>query len=168
MSQAKVGIVMGSASDLPKLEKAIEILKGFGVGCEVRVMSAHRTPEDVGQWAGSAIARGLKVLIAAAGGAAHLAGAVAARTTLPVIGIPVAVEPFNGLDSLLATVQMPPGIPVATVAAGAWGAENAALLAVQILALADADLAARVVADRAKRADKARQADRELQGKGGG
>jgi len=167
MSQAKVGIVMGSASDLPKLEKAIEILKGFGVGCEVRVMSAHRTPEDVGLWAGSAIARGLKVLIAAAGGAAHLAGAVAARTTLPVIGIPVAVEPFNGLDSLLATVQMPPGIPVATVAAGAWGAENAALLAVQILALADADLAARVAADRAKRAEKARQADRELQGKNG-
>lgn len=167
MSTAKVGIVMGSASDLPKLEKAIEVLKGFGVGCEVRIMSAHRTPEDVGQWAGSAIARGLKVLIAAAGGAAHLAGAVAARTTLPVIGIPVATEPFNGLDSLLATVQMPPGIPVATVAAGTWGAENAALLAVQILAVADADLAAKVAADRAKRADKARQADRELQGKGG-
>jgi len=167
MSNAKVGIVMGSVSDLPKLEKAIEVLKGFGVGCEVRVMSAHRTPEDVGQWAGSAIARGLKVLIAAAGGAAHLAGAVAARTTLPVIGIPVATEPFNGLDSLLATVQMPPGIPVATVAAGTWGAENAALLAVQILALADADLAARVAADRSKRADKARQADRELQGKNG-
>lgn len=167
MSTAKVGIVMGSASDLPKLEKAIEVLKGFGVGCEVRIMSAHRTPEDVGQWAGSAATRGLKVLIAAAGGAAHLAGAVAARTTLPVIGIPVATEPFNGLDSLLATVQMPPGIPVATVAAGTWGAENAALLAVQILALADADLSARVIADRAKRADKARQADRELQGKGG-
>ncbi|MBL8840906.1 MAG: 5-(carboxyamino)imidazole ribonucleotide mutase [Planctomycetes bacterium] len=167
MSTAKVGIVMGSASDLPKLEKAIEVLKGFGVGCEVRIMSAHRTPEDVGQWAGSAATRGLKVLIAAAGGAAHLAGAVAARTTLPVIGIPVATEPFNGLDSLLATVQMPPGIPVATVAAGTWGAENAALLAVQMLALADAELAAKVAADRAKRADKARQADRELQGKGG-
>jgi phosphoribosylaminoimidazole carboxylase PurE protein len=168
MSTAKVGIVMGSASDLPKLEKAIEVLKGLGIGCEVRVMSAHRTPEDVGQWAGSAASRGLKVLIAAAGGAAHLAGAVAARTTLPVIGIPVATEPFNGLDSLLATVQMPPGIPVATVAAGTWGAENAALLAAQILALADADLAARVTADRAKRADKARQADRELQsGKAG-
>ncbi|MBM4013528.1 MAG: 5-(carboxyamino)imidazole ribonucleotide mutase [Planctomycetes bacterium] len=166
MNTAKVGIVMGSASDLPKLEKAIEVLKGLGIGCEVRVMSAHRTPEDVGQWAGSAATRGLRVLIAAAGGAAHLAGAVAARTTLPVIGIPVATEPFNGLDSLLATVQMPPGIPVATVAAGTWGAENAALLAAQILALADPELAARVTADRAKRADKARQADRELQGKG--
>lgn len=163
MSQAKVGIVMGSASDLPKLEKAIEVLQGLAIGCEVRVMSAHRTPEDVGQWAGSAASRGLKVLIAAAGGAAHLAGAVAARTTLPVIGIPVATEPFNGLDSLLSTVQMPPGIPVATVAAGTWGAENAALLAAQILALADPDLAARVAADRAKRADKARQADKELQ-----
>lgn len=167
MSNAKVGIVMGSASDLPKLEKAIEVLKGLAIGVEVRIMSAHRTPEDVGAWAGSAATRGLKVLIAAAGGAAHLAGAVAARTTLPVIGIPIATEPFNGLDSLLATVQMPPGIPVATVAAGTWGAENAALLAAQILALADPDLAARVTADRAKRADKARQADRELQSKGG-
>src|SRR5262245_37810524 len=167
MASAKVGIVMGSASDLPKLEKAIDVLKGLGIPIEVRVMSAHRTPEDVGAWAGGAAARGLKVIIAAAGGAAHLAGAVAARTTLPVIGIPVATEPFNGLDSLLATVQMPPGIPVATVAAGAWGAENAALLAVQILGLADADLASRVAADRAKRADKARQADRELQGKNG-
>ncbi|MSR46467.1 MAG: 5-(carboxyamino)imidazole ribonucleotide mutase [Planctomycetes bacterium] len=167
MSQVRVGIVMGSASDLPKLEKAIEVLKGLAIGVEVRIMSAHRTPEDVGQWASSAASRGLKVVIAAAGGAAHLAGAVAARTTLPVIGIPIATEPFNGLDSLLATVQMPPGVPVATVSAGAWGAENAALLAAQILALADSELAARVTADRAKRAEKARQADRELQGKGG-
>ncbi len=163
MSTAKVGIVMGSASDLPKLERAIEVLKGLSISVEVRVMSAHRTPEDVGEWASSAAKRGLQVLIAAAGGAAHLAGAVAARTLLPVIGIPVATEPFNGLDSLLATVQMPPGVPVATVSAGAWGAENAALLAAQILALSDYELAARLAADRAKRADKARQADRDLQ-----
>jgi phosphoribosylaminoimidazole carboxylase PurE protein len=163
MANARVGIVMGSASDLPKLEKAIEVLRGLGVGVEVRVMSAHRTPEDVGAWASSAASRGLQVIVAAAGGAAHLAGAVAARTTLPVIGVPIATEPFNGLDSLLATVQMPPGVPVATVSAGAWGAENAALLAAQMLALADPELRARVEKDRAARADKARQADRELQ-----
>lgn len=163
MANAKVGIVMGSASDLPKLERAIEVLKGLGIGAEVRVMSAHRTPEDVGAWAGGASARGLKVIIAAAGGAAHLAGAVAARTVLPVIGIPVATEPFQGFDSLLATVQMPPGVPVATVAAGSWGAENAALLAAQILALSDPDLRTRLEGDRATRAEKARQADRDLQ-----
>ena len=157
-----VGIVMGSASDLPKLEKAVEVLKGLGIGVEVRVMSAHRTPEDVGAWAASAASRGLRVLLAAAGGAAHLAGAVAARTLLPVIGIPIATEPFQGLDSLLSTVQMPPGVPVATVSAGAWGAENAALLAAQILALSDPELRARLEKDRAARADKARQADRDL------
>jgi len=160
---ARVGIVMGSVSDLPKLEKGIEVLKGLGIGVEVRVMSAHRTPEDVGAWAGSAASRGLQVILAAAGGAAHLAGAVAARTVLPVIGIPIATEPFNGLDSLLSTVQMPPGVPVATVSAGAWGAENAALLAAEILALADAELRARLEKDRAARAEKARQADRDLQ-----
>jgi phosphoribosylaminoimidazole carboxylase PurE protein len=163
MASPKVGIVMGSASDLPRLEKAIDVLKSLGVPIEVRVMSAHRTPEDVGAWAGGAMARGLKVIIAAAGGAAHLAGAVAARTLLPVIGIPIATEPFNGLDSLLATVQMPPGVPVATVSAGAWGAENAALLAAQILAVADPDVRARLESDRAARAEKARAADRELQ-----
>jgi len=160
---AVVGIVMGSASDLPKLEKGIEVLKGLGIGVEVRVMSAHRTPEEVGAWAASAATRGLKVILAAAGGAAHLAGAVAARTLLPVIGIPIATEPFQGLDSLLATVQMPPGVPVATVAAGGWGAENAALLAAQILSLADPALKARLEKDRATRAEKARQADRDLQ-----
>ena len=162
MASAKVGIVMGSASDLPKLEKGIEVLKGLGIGVEVRVMSAHRTPEDVGAWASSAASRGLKVILAAAGGAAHLAGAVAARTLLPVIGIPIATEPFNGLDSLLATVQMPPGVPVATVSAGPWGAENAALLAAQILSLSDAALRARLEKDRSTRADKARAADREM------
>jgi phosphoribosylaminoimidazole carboxylase PurE protein len=163
MATPKVGIVMGSASDLPRLEKAIDVLKQLGIPCEVRVMSAHRTPEDVGAWAGGAAGRGLKVILAAAGGAAHLAGAVAARTILPVIGIPIATEPFQGLDSLLATVQMPPGVPVATVAAGPWGGENAALLAAQILSVADPELRARLEADRAARAEKARAADRELQ-----
>ena len=159
---ATVGIVMGSASDKPKLDKGIEVLKGLGIGVEVRVMSAHRTPEDVGAWASSASSRGLKVILAAAGGAAHLAGAVAARTLLPVIGIPIATEPFNGLDSLLSTVQMPPGVPVATVSAGPWGAENAALLAAQILSLSDAALRTRLEKDRAARAEKARAADREM------
>src|SRR5262245_28720156 len=163
MASAKVGIVMGSASDLQKLEKGIEVLKGLGIPVEVRVMSAHRTPEEVGAWASGAAARGLQVIIAAAGGAAHLAGAVAARTLLPVLGIPIATEPFNGLDSLLATVQMPPGVPVATVSAGAWGGENAALLAAEILSLADPELRARLEKDRASRAEKARQADRDLQ-----
>jgi len=163
MASPKVGIVMGSASDLGKLEKAIEVLKTLGIPCEVRVMSAHRTPEDVGAWASGAAARGLKVVIAAAGGAAHLAGAVAARTLLPVIGVPIATEPFQGFDALLATVQMPPGVPVATVSAGAWGGENAALLAAQILAVGDAELRGRLEADRHARAEKARAADRELQ-----
>lgn len=162
MANARVGIVMGSASDLPKLQKAIDVLRSLGIEPEVRVMSAHRTPEDVGAWAASARERGLEVILAAAGGAAHLAGAVAARTLLPVIGIPIATEPFQGLDSLLSTVQMPPGVPVATVSAGAWGAENAALLAAQILALGDADLRARLEKDRASRAEKAREADRSL------
>jgi phosphoribosylaminoimidazole carboxylase PurE protein len=163
MATAQVGIVMGSASDLPKLEKGIEVLKGLGIAAEVRVMSAHRTPEEVGRWASDAAARGIRVIIAAAGGAAHLAGAVAARTLLPVIGVPIATEPFQGFDALLATVQMPPGVPVAAVAAGAWGAENAALLAAQILAVADPALRQRVAEDRAARAEKARQADRALQ-----
>jgi phosphoribosylaminoimidazole carboxylase PurE protein len=160
---ARVGLVMGSASDLPRLEKAIEVLNGLGVGVEVRALSAHRTPADVGAWAESAASRGLQVILAAAGGAAHLAGAVAARTLLPVIGIPIASEPFQGLDSLLSTVQMPPGVPVATVSAGPWGAENAALLAAEILALSDPELRARLEEDRAARAEKSRQADRDVQ-----
>jgi len=163
MASAKVGIVMGSASDLPKLEKAIDVLKGLSISCEVRVMSAHRTPERVAKYVKKCEADGVLVFVCAAGGAAHLAGAVAARTLLPVIGIPIATEPFQGLDALLATVQMPPGVPVATVAAGAWGAENAALLAAQILAVGDPELRARLESDRATRAEKARAADRSLQ-----
>jgi len=136
-----VGILAGSESDLPVLEEAVDVLRRFGVPFELTVASAHRSPERCGDYARRAAERGLQVLIAAAGGAAHLAGVVAAHTTLPVIGVPLDATPLGGLDALLSTVQMPPGVPVATVAIGRWGARNAAWLAVQILALADERLA---------------------------
>ena len=135
-----VGIVMGSDSDWETLQHTVNTLEGFGVTCEVQVASAHRTPERAIGYASDARKNGLKVLIAAAGGAAHLAGVVAGHTTLPVIGIPVKGWALDGLDSLLSTVQMPAGIPVATVAIGKAGAVNAAILATQILALSDAAL----------------------------
>jgi phosphoribosylaminoimidazole carboxylase PurE protein len=134
-----VGILVGSKSDMPVLERCTTRLEELGVEYEIEVRSAHRDPEGVSEYARTARERGLKVVICAAGMAAHLAGAVAARTTLPVIGIPVAAGSLNGLDSLLSTVQMPSGVPVATVAVN--GAANAAVLAAQILALSDADLA---------------------------
>lgn len=162
---AKVGLLMGSSSDLPKIQGCIDTLKSLGIECEVRVMSAHRTPDLVAEYAGGAAARGIEVLIAAAGGAAHLAGAVAARTLLPVIGIPVEGGSLNGLDALLATVQMPGGIPVATVGIGSGGATNAALLAAQIVALNDKEVLARLTADREKRRKKVIDSDMELQGK---
>ena len=135
----KVGIVMGSDSDLPVVEKAIEKLKEYGVPFEVHVFSAHRTPVQAGEFSRTARENGFGAIIAAAGKAAHLAGAVAANTTLPVIGIPVKSSTLDGLDALLSTVQMPSGIPVATVAID--GAANAALLAVEILAVEDPGLA---------------------------
>jgi len=140
MSEAKVGIVMGSDSDWPLVKKACETLDTFGVAYETRVISAHRTPEVALEYSKTAESRGLKVVIAAAGGAAHLAGVLAAGTVLPVIGIPVAGGALNGLDALYATVQMPGGVPVATVACGSAGPVNAALLAVQVLGTADASL----------------------------
>ncbi|MBO6067539.1 MAG: 5-(carboxyamino)imidazole ribonucleotide mutase [Kiritimatiellae bacterium] len=140
MTTPAVGIVMGSDSDWPLVTKACETLDKFGVGYETRVISAHRTPEVAIEYSRTAEARGLKVIIAAAGGAAHLGGVLAAGTVLPVIGIPVAGGALNGLDALYATVQMPSGVPVATVAVGSAGPANAALLAVQILGTADADL----------------------------
>ncbi len=146
VNTARIGIVMGSDSDWPKIKGVAAALDEFGVGYEMHVMSAHRTPELVRQWASSASQRGLKVLIAAAGGAAHLAGALAAHSTLPVIGIPVVTEMMGGLDSLLSTVQMPGDVPVATVAAGSGGPRNAGLLAVQILALSDPALQAKYAA----------------------
>lgn len=135
---------MGSDSDWPLVGKAAEVLREFGVPCEVAVMSAHRTPDVAAEYAVSAAKRGIKVIIAAAGGAAHLAGAIAANTTLPVIGIPVEGGALHGLDALLATVQMPSGIPVATVALGSAGPTNAAVLAVQILAVSNPALAGKM------------------------
>lgn len=157
----KVGIVMGSASDLPVVRRAAETLASFGVPCEVHVYSAHRTPDQAASFAGEARANGFGVLIAAAGMAAHLAGAIAARTTLPVIGIPLKSNTMDGVDALLSTVQMPSGIPVATVAVD--GAVNAALLAVQILAVEDEELAQKLDEHRAAGAEKALKANAEVE-----
>lgn len=159
----KVAVLMGSKSDLPKLEDCLLTLKNLNLETEVRVMSAHRTPEIVSAFASQAEANGFGVIIAAAGGAAHLAGVVAAHSLLPVIGIPIENGSFKGLDALLSTVQMPGGIAVATVGVGSGGAMNAALLAAQIIALSDKELRQRLVADRAARKAKVIQADRELQ-----
>jgi len=141
-----VGIVMGSDSDWPKIKAAADALDEFGILHEIKVMSAHRSPETVRQYTTMAAARGIKVLIAAAGGAAHLAGVVASHTTLPVIGIPVPTNLQGGLDSLLSTVQMPGDVPVATVGVGMGGPRNAGLLAVQILALGDEGLQNQLIA----------------------
>jgi phosphoribosylaminoimidazole carboxylase PurE protein len=142
--RARVGVVMGSESDRPTMEEAARVLAEFGVPCEVVVRSAHRAPEATARWAREARGRGLRVIIAGAGGAAHLAGTVAAHTRLPVLGVPLATSPLGGFDSLLATVQMPPGVPVGTLGVGAWGAKNAAHLALRILALEDAALSRRI------------------------
>lgn len=133
-----IGILMGSDSDLPVMNKAVQILKDFGIDYEMRVISAHRNPDDCADYSKNAARRGLKVIIAGAGGAAHLPGVLAGNTILPVIGIPVMTKSLGGLDSLYSIVQMPPGVPVASV--GIDGAKNAALLAVQILATSDDDI----------------------------
>jgi 5-(carboxyamino)imidazole ribonucleotide mutase len=138
----RIGILVGSKSDLPVMEKCTKRLEDLGIDHELEVLSAHRNPEGVGEYVASAPGRGIKVFICAAGMAAHLAGAVAARTSLPVIGIPIAAGTLGGFDALLATVQMPTGVPVATVAVN--GAANAAVLAAQILALSDPALAERL------------------------
>jgi 5-(carboxyamino)imidazole ribonucleotide mutase len=137
---ARVGILMGSDSDWPKIEAVGKALDEFGVSWEANVMSAHRTPADVCEYATTARDRGIEVMICAAGGAAHLAGVVAAHTTLPVIGIPVPTKDLGGMDSLLATVQMPGDVPVVSVAVGMGGPRNAGIFAVQVLATADAEL----------------------------
>ncbi|MFH1263649.1 MAG: 5-(carboxyamino)imidazole ribonucleotide mutase [Pseudomonadota bacterium] len=139
-TRPQVGIVMGSRSDWGAMAKASELLKEFGVLHECRALSAHRAPDAVAEYAGSAEERGLQVIIAGAGGAAHLAGVIAAKTTLPVLGVPMESKALHGLDSLLSIVQMPRGIPVGTLAIGEAGAANAALLAIEILSLSDADL----------------------------
>jgi len=146
MSKPLVSILMGSDSDLEIMRKAANALDQFGVPFEMKVLSAHRSPRLVSDYAEKATSRGIKVIIAGAGGAAHLAGVIAAHTTLPVIGVPINSTPLNGLDSLLATVQMPAGIPVATTAVGKSGATNAGILAVQILATSDEKLAKKLVA----------------------
>ena len=153
----KIGILMGSDSDLPVVEKAITTLQEFSVPFEVHVFSAHRTPAEVREFTENARDNGFGAIIAAAGKAAHLAGAIAAATTLPVIGIPVKSSTLDGLDALLSTVQMPSGIPVATVAID--GAANAALLAMQILAVSDSDLASKLDAKRKSAADAVLAAD---------
>ena len=160
-----VGIVMGSDSDWPLVSKAHETLDALGVPHEVRVMSAHRTPDLAHDYSASAEGRGLRVILAAAGGAAHLAGVLAAGTTLPVIGIPVPGGSLGGLEALLATVQMPSGIPVATVALSSAGPANAAILAAEILALSDPALKERLRAHKRKLHDKVVAADRALQEK---
>ena len=156
----KVGIVMGSKSDLPTVEKAISVLKEYGIETEVRVLSAHRCPDEAREFASSARSGGFSCLIAARGMAAHLAGALRANTTLPVIGSPCKSANFDGMDALLSTVQMPSGIPVATVAVD--GAKNAALLAVQIMAVTDKELADKLDAQRQRDKEAVLQADREL------
>ena len=156
---AQVAVLMGSSSDLPKIQSCLDTLRKLGIAFEVRVMSAHRTPDIVKEYVGGAAARGIRVIIAAAGGAAHLAGVCASHTILPVIGIPVEGGALQGMDALLATVQMPGGIPVATVGIGSGGATNAALLAAQILALGDPALSERFAADRAARRQKVLEAD---------
>ena len=151
----KVAIVMGSDSDMPIVEKAITTLESFDIPFEVRIMSAHRTPEDVQEFASSARENGIGVIIAAAGKAAHLAGVIASYTTLPVIGIPIKSSTLDGLDALLSTVQMPGGIPVATVAID--GAMNAALLAVEILAVDNLELAEKLALHREKQKEEVRK-----------
>lgn len=158
-----VAIVMGSKSDWPILEYTVKTLKEFGVESTVRIMSAHRTPHEAADFAENASKNGYKVVIGAAGGAAHLSGVLAGHTTLPVIGIPVKGWALDGMDSLLSTVQMPKGVPVATVAIGKAGAINAGILAVQIMALSDAVLKRKLVAFKKNMAKEVLEADAELQ-----
>ena len=156
MKQAPlVGVVMGSQSDYTVLQAAIDTLKEFSIAHEARVVSAHRTPDWLFEYASTAEARGLRVLIAGAGGAAHLPGMLAAKTHLPVLGVPVPATLLNGVDSLLSIVQMPKGVPVGTLAIGKPGAANAALLAISILSLQDAALRTRLIAWRKARTDEA-------------
>ena len=160
---ATVGIVMGSPNDAETLRPAKEILDRFGISSEMRVLSAHRTPAEAVQWVSQAKSAGTKIIIAAAGLAAHLAGVCAAHTTLPVLGVPVAGGPLNGFDALLSTVQMPRGTPVATFAVGSSGAVNAALFAVKMLALSDKELETKLVEYQQEQTAQVLAADAQLQ-----
>jgi 5-(carboxyamino)imidazole ribonucleotide mutase len=157
---AQIGIIMGSDSDLPTMQAAIDVCQSFGVAVDVRVVSAHRTPDDMADYGRTAHERGLKVIIAGAGGAAHLPGMIAAYTPLPVIGVPVQSRTLNGLDSLMSIVQMPGGVPVATVAIGQ--AHNAGLLAIQILATSDGDLQHKMLDYKRDLADQSRAKNERL------
>jgi 5-(carboxyamino)imidazole ribonucleotide mutase len=159
----KVLLVMGSDSDLPVMQEAADILSIFGIAHEMRISSAHRSPSRTLALASEAASRGVKIIIAGAGMAAHLAGVVAAKTTLPVIGVPMPGGSLNGVDALYSTVQMPAGIPVATMAIGKAGAKNAGLFAVQILALSDEELAKAIQQYRVEMDNEVEQKDRELQ-----
>jgi 5-(carboxyamino)imidazole ribonucleotide mutase len=161
-ASAEISLIMGSDSDWPVVEPTVNTLYGFGLRCETHVISAHRTPELAAQFAAGAARRGIKVLIAAAGGAAHLAGTLAANTTLPVIGIPLKVGTLDGLDALLATAQMPAGVPVATVALGSAGPVNAAILAAQIVAVNRPELAKRLRAHKNAMKLKVKEGDRKV------
>lgn len=161
-AKPQVLIVMGSDSDLPVMTKCLDILDKFGVPFQVTVCSAHRTPDECADLAKNAAARGIRVCIAAAGGAAHLGGVVAAHTILPVIAVPIASTPLAGFDALLSMVQMPPGIPVATVAVGDYGAVNAGLLAVQMLALSDERLTKRLHDYKAEMVTKVHEKNQQL------
>jgi len=164
-SKPLVGIIMGSKTDLEVLQGAVEVLREFGIEHELRILSAHRTPERVLEWAQTAEERGLEVLIAGAGSAAALPGVVAAKTVLPVLGVPVASTTLGGVDALLSIVQMPKGVPVGTLAIGKGGAANAALLAISILAAKRPELREKLRAWRKKRADEVLKSDQEAQGK---
>jgi len=157
-----VGVVMGSDSDLETMERCLKQLDELGIPWEVRVISAHRTPEAAHEYAASAAGRGLKVIVAAAGMSAALSGVLAANTTLPVIGVPMASGPLAGVDAALSTMQMPPGVPVACMAIGGAGATNAAIFAAQILSASDADLAGRLVRFKKDQAEKVARKDAEV------
>lgn len=163
MAGAFVAVLMGSESDLSVMQGAADVLGTLGIRCEMKITSAHRTPAATQQYIADAETRGCEVFIAGAGLAAHLAGAVAAHTLRPVIGVPIDSGPMQGMDSLLSTVQMPAGIPVATVAIGKTGAKNAGYLAAQIMALKDPELASRVRAERQQKAESVQAQDRALQ-----
>lgn len=165
MVKPVVAVLMGSISDLPVVQGALKVFDDFGVKFIARVLSAHRTPVEAMEFAAGAEAAGIKVIICAAGMAAHLGGVVAAHTTLPVIGLPLPSEPFNGLDALLAMVQMPPGVPVGVVTAGKAGGKNSALFAISILALNDPELAAKLKRFRDSQKQNVLSADAELQEK---
>jgi len=162
MSKPQVSIVMGSDSDLEIMREAGKALEGFGIAYEIDVTSAHRSPDRTADFARKAADRGIRVIIAGAGGAAHLAGVIAAHTTLPVIGVPIPSTSLNGMDSLLSTVQMPAGIPVATVAIGKPGATNAGILAAQMIALADASIAKKMLEHKDKLAKGVEEKSRKL------